>query len=70
MLNNRLDHIELFSNNRGDLMKKIISNMKPFLIFQSFVIGITILFVLLAPGTDLWFILGYGVIAARYAGVF
>ena len=51
-------------------MKKIISNMKPFLIFQSFVIGITIIFVLLAPGTDLWFILGYGVIAARYAGVF
>lgn len=49
-------------------MKKIISNIKPFLIFQSIMICISVILALIDTHSDLWIILAYGVILPCYSG--
>lgn len=49
-------------------MKKVYYNLKPFLIFQAFVIFICLLLKLISPQSDAWVIIGYGVLLPYYSG--
>ena len=49
-------------------MKKLCYNLKPFLIFQAFVIFICLLLKLISPQSDAWVIISYGIIGPYYFG--